>query len=363
MQYLKIFSALLILIFSSRLSFSQPDTKVQREPRMNRMYADTLFKGGNYLMKVDSTDPGGNILYLHILDWPEDGKLVLPGVLNQARKAYFLSDKKKKIPVHRKDNFIIISLPLLAHDSTDSVVCLELKGKLDFIEPPSIKSDFTLLIDSMQVELGSNPENVEIRFELNGSEPTIASRRYIPGQPIIVKGSCNISARCFRDGKPVSGTNRKAFKLIYPYVAKGVSNLKPGIRFRYYEGTWDSIPIFSRLNTIKEGIVDDFTLIPRKQDERFGFVFNGYIKVPETNIYAFYTESDDGSRLYIDDKKIVDNNGLHNIQEKEGFIPLNKGYHKIRVEYFEATGSKELNVCIRSPGVAKKKLPKNWLFQ
>lgn len=348
----KIFFALLFLFFSFQDSFSQTETE-----------APGPFGNFSWGRCTSKTVPGGNILYLHISNWPKDGKLTLSGVLNQAQKAYLLSDKKKRLAVERKEDALIITLPLLVPDSNNRVVALELKGKLDFTEPPVIESDFTLLIDSMKVELVTDREDVEIRFEFDGSEPTIASRKYIPGQPIMVKGSCKISARCFRDGKPVSGTSRKSFKLFYPYVAKGVSNLKPGIRFRYYEGTWDSLPKFSRITALKEGLLNDFIFVPRRQEERFGFVYQGYVKVPETKVYAFYTESDDGSRLYIDDKLIVDNDGLHGIQEKEGIIPLKKGYHKILLEYFNATGCDSLKVCVRSPGMAKMKLPKDWLFQ
>jgi len=379
MNYPKIFFALLMLLFTSLTSFSQVETKAQQDERMKREYDARLGMKENgqpiYGTEVSSFDnlswgrctqksqSGGTILYLHIFDWPKDGKLVLSGILNQPQKAYLLSDKKKKLSIERKEDALVVSLPMKAPDSINSVVVLEVKGKLDLIEPPVIKSDFTLLIDSMKVELISDREDIEIRFQFDGSEPTMASDKYIPGQPIMVKGSCKISARCFHDGKPVSGTSHKVFKLIFPYVAKGVSNLKPGIRFWYYEGTWDSLPKFSKLTSVKEGVMDDFTLIPRKQEDRFGLVFHGYVKIPETNIYAFYTESDDGSRLYIDDKLVVNNDGLHSMQEKEGIIPLNKGYHKIRLEYFEATGSEDLKVYVLNPGMIKKKLPKDWLFQ
>ncbi len=390
--------------------YNKNDKNFKSSKELIRMLADIASKGGNYLLNVGPTElgtfppesvdrlkeigrwmkingesiygtsaspfsdlpwgrctrrsaTGGDILYLHIFKWPEDGKLILSGVLNQAKKAVLLSNRKKRLTVERKEDSLVIILPGTVPDSINTVVTLELKGKLDLTEPPVIKSDFTVLLDSMKVELVSARENVEIRFEFDGSEPTMKSNKYIPGQPIMVKGSCEISARCYRDGKPVSGTSRQQFKRIYPYVAKGVKNLNPGIRFRYYEGSWDSLPKFSGMKPLKEGLLDDFLFIPKKQDEKFGFVYHGYIKVPETDLYAFSTESDDGSCLYIDDKQIVNNDGLHGTREREGIIPLRKGYHKIRVEYFEATGNDNLKVFVRSPGKTKMKLPKDWLFQ
>jgi len=258
MKYVKVFFALLIFFFSFRTSFSQHEGYAHRDELM-KWWSDPRFD---------------NILYIEIYDWPKDGKLILPGVLNQVQKASFLSIKGKTLPVQRSAGAIIISLPPAPPDSIKKVIRVELNGRIDFCEPPAIKSEFTLLVDSMIVELVSKREDTEIRYEFNGSEPTANSRKYTAGVPVIVKGSCILSARCFRDGKPVSGTNRKTFKLIFPYVAKGVSGLKPGLRFRYYEGTWDSIPKFSKMNSVKEGIVDDFTLIPKNHDENFGFVYN-----------------------------------------------------------------------------------------
>ena len=43
---------------------------------------------------------------------------------------------------------------------------------------------------------------------------------------------------------------------------------------------------------------------------------------------SFYTISDDGSKLYIDDKLIVDNDGGHSVRRAEGKVALEKGYHR-----------------------------------
>ena len=69
-----------------------------------------------------------------------------------------------------------------------------------------------------------------------------------------------------------------------------------------------------------------------------GLVFNGYINVPSDGIYAFYTYSDDGSELWIDDELVVDNGGPHSSMERSGSIALRKGLHKIAVRYFDSNG-------------------------
>jgi len=70
-------------------------------------------------------------LYLHIFNWPTNGKLEVPGLRNKVKKAYFLADKKRtKLLVTREDeDRVIITLPLKALDIIDTVVVLKIKGK------------------------------------------------------------------------------------------------------------------------------------------------------------------------------------------------------------------------------------------
>jgi hypothetical protein len=79
-------------------------------------------------------------------------------------------------------------------------------------------------------------------------------------------------------------------------------------------------------------------------------------------MYAFYTNSDDGSALWIDGKKLVDNDGLHGSKEIESDIGLMKGYHEIRIDYFNKTGSDGLTVSLRSTTLTKQAIPGSILF-
>lgn len=89
----------------------------------------------------------------------------------------------------------------------------------------------------------------------------------------------------------------------------------------------------------------------------FTIIFTGYIRISTTNSYTFYTNSNDGSRLYIDDVLIVDNDGLHAAQERSGTVSLNMGYHVLRVEYFQGNDSKSLSVSYASSSISKTTIP------
>ena len=74
------------------------------------------------------------------------------------------------------------------------------------------------------------------------------------------------------------------------------------------------------------------------------------------------TTSDDGSQLFINDNMIVDNSGIHGMEEKSGLVALAKGAHKIRITCFERDGGEGLQVGIQGPGLEKQKLPAGMLF-
>jgi alpha-L-fucosidase len=68
-------------------------------------------------------------LYLHIFDWPGDGRLLLPGLKNKVKSARLLAGSKKiSLPVQAAANGLMISLPAAAPDAISSTVVLRLKG-------------------------------------------------------------------------------------------------------------------------------------------------------------------------------------------------------------------------------------------
>lgn len=86
-----------------------------------------------------------NRIYLHIFDWPENGKLTVGGLISDISKAYFLVDpSKKSLPVKRlAPSDVSINLPSKAPDESNSVVVLEIKGKVSADTIRRIESSVT----------------------------------------------------------------------------------------------------------------------------------------------------------------------------------------------------------------------------
>ncbi len=131
-----------------------------------------------------------------------------------------------------------------------------------------------------------------------------------------------------------------------------------GLRVKYYE-------------LVNPSVLPDFdTLIPYDQDvstavdypstggnfmtsgraNEVGALFSGYVLAIDDGMYTFTTESDDGSKLFIGDELVVNNDGLHGMVKRSGTIPLATGWHQVRIEFFENGGGAGLIATIEGPG-------------
>lgn len=117
------------------------------------------------------------------------------------------------------------------------------------------------------------------------------------------------------------------------------------LRFALYLGDWKTLPDFSQLKAHREGVVEDNLLQIKLDDYKneFGVVFTGKLNAPKTGNYRFFLSSDDGGRILIDGKKVVEHDGIHPASDiQEGSIKLEKGPHEMRLEYFQGGGNIEL---------------------
>ena len=85
--------------------------------------------------------------------------------------------------------------------------------------------------------------------------------------------------------------------------------------------------------------------------------WRGLIRIPKDGKYVFFTRSDDGSRLLIDGRRVVDNAGAREMKEEDGEIELKAGLHEIRVEYFNGLGQNGIVVAWKGPGIEKETVP------
>lgn len=128
------------------------------------------------------------------------------------------------------------------------------------------------------------------------------------------------------------------------------------ISYDYYEGNWIALPDFGTLTPVKSGELTSFSTEPKQQAQYYGFQYTTTLYAPVAEEYTFYTVSDDGSALYVNGQKVVDNDGLHGNQERQGSINLAQGEHEIVVELFQRTGGQSFEVTYQTASVARQTL-------
>ncbi|HZE98767.1 MAG TPA: PA14 domain-containing protein [Planctomycetota bacterium] len=99
-----------------------------------------------------------------------------------------------------------------------------------------------------------------------------------------------------------------------------------------------------------------------QMSDHFYVRWTGKLKIPRDGKMTFFTESDDGSRLWIDGKLVVDNGGLHAMEEKSGELDLKAGDHDLKIELFENDGDVGCKLSWESSTMTKEILPESALL-
>lgn len=147
--------------------------------------------------------------------------------------------------------------------------------------------------------------------------------------------------------------------------SSGRSLQDPGIQVDYYypSATNVAVETLNKMTPEASGIVPEIVMnVPQlKQRDKFALRFTGNIAIPKSGKYTFFIKSDDGSRIYIDDKLVINHDGLHGFSEKSAAIELAAGSHSLIVTYFDNGGGDGLEVAWAGPGFNKQKIAREAL--
>ena len=110
------------------------------------------------------------------------------------------------------------------------------------------------------------------------------------------------------------------------------------------------------LNITERDLTQPFPRIPKNITE-FAIIYTGKFDVKEAAVFDFVLKSDDGSRLWIDSVEVINHDGLHQFNvPKRGAIKLNKGFHNLKVWYFQGL-PRRMGLLL----LMKKETEKQWL--
>ena len=113
-----------------------------------------------------------------------------------------------------------------------------------------------------------------------------------------------------------------------------------GLKGEYFNNeALDGSPALTRTDALVDFSWGDGSYSADGPVDHFSARWTGYFIPKTTDDYKFYTSSDDGVRLFIDDQRVIDDWQKHGATLNTSIRHLEAGRpYKVRLEYFEATG-------------------------
>ena len=221
------------------------------------------------------------------------------------------------------------------------------------IAPPQFLPESDVFTESLEVSVVSKTPGVELRYTLDGSEPTARSALYV--KPIKIDKSCQVQARAFRpgqtdvpfatDGTRVSDISFARFRKEPLRPAMQVESTQPGLVYDYMKGRWFRLfGSADRLAAKSSGTVDRLLDVSMRQtDDPFAVRYAGYLDVPAAGVYTFHAPKEyvvNGCEPGYDLRVFVDGEEWRLGQMWHGrgqwSVPLAKGLHRFQVVFADA---------------------------
>jgi len=240
-------------------------------------------------------------------------------------------------------------------------------GLTDFFAP-EISPNGGSFIGSVSVNLVSTSTEGVIRYTLDGTDPVATSPMYI--EPIIINTEAIVKARIFKNENEFSEVSSASFVVEQLNLALNdavtPTDLLPGLNYEYYDW-WgglglEKLPDLAIWTPTRIGVAPVINLSESHEPDYFAFRFSGFIEIPEDGIYTFYTNSDDNSKLSVDNMLVVNNDNVQAPTERSGRIGLKAGFHAITVDFMEVGGGETLSASYKGPSISKRFLPANVLW-
>lgn len=136
----------------------------------------------------------------------------------------------------------------------------------------------------------------------------------------------------------------------------------PGLTALYYNNKGFTGFAMSRIDPQINFVWGNGSPSPSMGKDTFSVVWTGVVDIPTTGTYTFYTKSDDGVRLWVDNNVVISNWKDHGVTENRGTRVLTQGRHAIQVQYYENKGYSQIQLFWSAPTITKQILGAPYLF-
>jgi alpha-L-fucosidase len=307
-------------------------------------------------------NPSKNDLYVILPKYPSDKKVVIQDLTISPNTKIELLETHEGLTWQQQGNDLLIQLPEFDPNKIKSqyAFVLKINNAGAFAAKPVVHINYAKNSLKPLVTITSYG-NTQAYYTLDGSMPTENSTVYT--KPFEVDRSATLQVRTFKKDVLPGNVVSAPLKVFAWQGSEKISNANPGLKLTAYEGNaFQSVDDLNNARVVKNAIVENISLKDTSRKEEAGLMYQGYINIPKTDIYTFYLSSDDGSKLWIGNDLVVDNDGSHGDQGKEGGIALKKGYHAFKLGYFNGVGEAGLQLRYSVYGSGEKPLPSSFLY-
>jgi hexosaminidase len=240
------------------------------------------------------------------------------------------------------------------------------KNNFDYRVPPAIGAKDTIVFGSQL--------NAQLKPSVVGATIFYTIDSYTPRETDLIYStplSYNVPPDQYRELETIVITPSGKRSIVThtlmwnksPLPAVNYNGTTTGLKYELYSGTFTSTADLDKSVAVDTGIVRSFNQAAiKKSSLAFGVIYNGFIRIDDNGVYNFTTQSDDGSVLLIDDVPVVNNDGKHGSLEQGGSIPLQKGFHRFTLKYYNVGTSASLHVYLTIPGKPKGELSPDELY-
>ncbi len=240
-----------------------------------------------------------------------------------------------------------------------------------------------LLVKQPVSELGKVKNQIE-EIALNGDSDELRQLGFAawvaaagPGDTFLAATKSKERLRTFLEAIPLVDPEVRGqlYSKVLPLISEMPSSIgneadsgiqQSGINVEYYypSGSNVAMETLDKMTPKAVGVVPEIVMnVPQLVErDKFALRFQGMINIREAGKYRFFVASDDGSRIYLDDKLFINNDGQHGMVEKSASVDLSAGSHKLVVTYFDNGGGDGLNVAWSGPGFKKQKIKPEFLM-
>jgi glucose/arabinose dehydrogenase len=224
----------------------------------------------------------------------------------------------------------------------------------------------------VQLTLATNPTGLQLRldgqpvaapFSFNSVVGIVRTIEAVTPQ---TAGATTYQFASWSDGGPAAhniSTPAAATAYTATYQAGASGGTGTGLSAVYFDNTNFTGTTVSRIDP---GIDFDWgSGSPASQiaPDTFSVRWTGQVEAPFTGTYTFYTASDDGVRLWVNNQQIVNNWTNHAATENSGSIALTAGQrYDLRMEFYENSGLATARLLWSSASIAKAVIPSSRLY-